>query len=189
MEKISYTATPNDTTCMIALKVLNGIVLFGQLIWSIIWMIDLGLEVASIIIIPNIFISAWSGLYLFVPSLSTDATFKLVSKIVSFLNIAFTLLMVYAVFAGFSFALYALIFVFYVGWVGMLNSITLLICLYTDNGSSPSLYQIINGNYEKAHQRNMFYYALDLNMGNSRMITQQLRMSPPIPEMKKDFMI
>ena len=184
---ISYPGTSNDTTCMIVLKVINGIVLFGQLVWSIIWTIDLGMEVATIIFVPNVFIAAWSALYLFVPALASDATFKLASKIVSFVNIAFTLLMVYAIFGGFSFALYALIFVFYVGWIGMLNSITLLICLYVDNGSSPSLYQIMTEDYRKTPQKNMFYYVLDQNMKNSAMMAQPLKMNSSLPQMNNDI--
>ena len=117
----------NDTGCLIALKVLCGLAFAGETIWTITWAIKLGLEVSSIIVVPNVFIIAWSALYLFVPALGLDKNFKMAAKITSILVIVITAIMIYLIFARSSFGMYALIYVFYVGWIGTINSLTLLI--------------------------------------------------------------
>ena len=183
MKQNCYFNDSKSTRCIIAFKILDGFILFCQLIWTIYWSIETGQDVVIYIVAPNIFIAAWSVLYLFFPTLSFNAWFVLVSKIVSFINITLTLLMVYAIFSETNFAFYALVYVLYVGWIGVLSSATLLICLYADNRSSPSLYQIIMWDYEQAPQRTMVYYVLNTNMRRSEMVTQ------PIPEMRIDFII
>ena len=57
--------------------------------------------------------------------------------------------MIYAIIAQETYSRLAVMFILWVGWSGGLNSITLLLFLFVDNVSSPSLFEIISVENQK----------------------------------------